>query len=290
LPFSPPLKRAKIAAEKLRYFNNPDLEFPRSAWSPALRAQVIVSQFAARDWTQELTTTDYRKRSNEFRSETTANKPGLLGELLTLLSMRNNKRQEFANEIAAQVNGTELYWSNAFMIGIENKPNSTILMAVAMAVGQLVGMHFKDHWNRARPVQFAPSLMPIIPTPAHPSYPSGHALQAYLTMHLLSAAAKASEGDALHDYFASFAERIAVNREIAGVHFPTDKLESADLAEQIWEGHLSKLPAIQELLAHAWSEWEHNLNPEEFELDSLAEGPVSFADQMASEIAAKLPS
>lgn len=170
------------------------------------------------------------------------------------------------------------------MVGVENKPNSTILLAVGMAIGQLVGMHFKDHWERARPVQHCPALMPIIPTPSHPSYPSGHALQAYLTKHLLSAAANTKEGEALHDYFSNFAERIAINREIAGVHFPTDKLESADLADQVWENHLCKLPEIQELIANAWGEWEHNLPPQTFALQSMAEGPESFADQIATRL------
>ena len=41
-------------------------------------------------------------------------------------------------------------------------------------------MHYKAKFNRERPSQVCPALLPPIPVPGHASYPSGHATQAHL--------------------------------------------------------------------------------------------------------------
>jgi len=73
-------------------------------------------------------------------------------------------------------------------------------------------------------------LEPAILVPAHPSYPSGHATQAFLTAAALINVMDAS----MHTHIDHVANEIAVNREWAGVHFASDTTAGRDLAIAIW--------------------------------------------------------
>ncbi|MGR3514349.1 MAG: phosphatase PAP2 family protein [Paracoccaceae bacterium] len=88
----------------------------------------------------------------------------------------------------------------------------------------------KFHLRALRPIDFAMEVQPIIQTPDHSSYPSGHATEAYAmatVLYLLS------HTDPLHDGLTAqalpfrLAYRIATNRTVAGVHFPVDSLAGA---------------------------------------------------------------
>ena len=81
-------------------------------------------------------------------------------------------------------------------------------------------------YARARPDQLG--IIPTIATPLHPSYPSGHAMQAYAFRDVMTC---------LHpdkkDHYATVAEDIAYNRVRAGVHYPSDSVASAELMRQL---------------------------------------------------------
>jgi acid phosphatase (class A) len=96
---------------------------------------------------------------------------------------------------------------------------------------------FKAHFKRARPwvccqggdLMLRPMLMlPDWRHPGHPAYPSGHATVAWATAYFF--------GD-LAPSFAPALERaanqVALNREIAGVHYPSDSMAGKDLARQL---------------------------------------------------------
>jgi membrane-associated phospholipid phosphatase len=111
-------------------------------------------------------------------------------------------------------------------------------------------MHFKRKYNRARPVQVYPALMPIAPTPGHPSYPSSHALQA----HLITACLAEFVPAAMLVPLQTLAERVSVNREIAGVHFPSDTQASVTLVPDLHR-KLQQGKMYQQLIAEAHKEW-----------------------------------
>ena len=88
-----------------------------------------------------------------------------------------------------------------------------------------------------RPAQVYPLIMPLIDGPDTPSFPSSHSLQAHLITGVLklaltpavqpvwpaarpAAAARANTAQALD----VLADRIAYNREVAGVHYRMDSL------------------------------------------------------------------
>lgn len=101
------------------------------------------------------------------------------------------------------------------------------LSLVSSDVADIV-MYFKKHFNRPRPSELLPEIEPVIDVPAHRSYPSGHATQAMVMAILLS--------EWLHmppEFLEKIAERVGKNREIAGLHYPSDTKAGFDLARQI---------------------------------------------------------
>jgi hypothetical protein len=62
----------------------------------------------------------------------------------------------------------------------------------------------------------------MIPTPGHGALPSGHATEAFAVARVLLALAGGRFGGQLDEMLMRQAARIAINRTIAGVHFPVD--------------------------------------------------------------------
>ena len=120
------------------------------------------------------------------------------------------------------------------MIG-RGRPNTATLVAIAMAVGHLVGMFWKNEHKRARPVQFFPAVMPAIVTPAHPSYPSNHSFQSHLIAHTLTSLFGEPLQDAMRAPLFALAARIGQNREVAGVHFLSDTDAGRELSAPIFK-------------------------------------------------------
>jgi len=140
------------------------------------------------------------------------------------------------DELVAQAGEPARYWAQLFSMTPQSHPATWTLMSAAMAVAHLVCMHWKAVYNRPRPPQFYPALMPPIPVPPHPSYPSGHALHAHLIGLALAEACPP-----MAEACRTLAQRLSVNRHIAGVHFPSDSLASErlvhgvkDMAPGIW--------------------------------------------------------
>lgn len=86
----------------------------------------------------------------------------------------------------------------------------------------------KKHFLRARP-ETECQIIPHIPTPPHPSFPSAHATHAMLLALVLGEIWPGEKA-----LLIPVAKQIGKNREIAGVHYPTDTLAGQKLAELIF--------------------------------------------------------
>ncbi len=93
----------------------------------------------------------------------------------------------------------------------------------------------KDEFNRARPYHYLPTQVAPLFQRGWPAYPSGHATQSHLLAHALSHCFPDRELELF-----ALAERISINREVAGVHFGTDSLSGAELARQLFHEILLK--------------------------------------------------
>mgnify|MGYP000753489585 CR=1 FL=1 len=94
------------------------------------------------------------------------------------------------------------------------------LLDLAMSLATHVEMRFKHGFACQRPVDLSPQIQPMIPTPGHASWPSGHATEAYLTCALLQSLLP--HGGKYREQLERLAARIAVNRTVAGLHYPVD--------------------------------------------------------------------
>jgi membrane-associated phospholipid phosphatase len=145
------------------------------------------------------------------------------------------------------------------------------MLIIADALTALITMHYKAHFNRPRPTQVVPGLMSPIQQGGHASFPSGHATQAHVFAALLtevmpkrlgtSAPTPADpERTTIGKSLGILADRIARNREIAGLHYPSDSSAGVTLAAAITAKILldkTYLPKFAELVDNAKREWGH---------------------------------
>lgn len=108
-----------------------------------------------------------------------------------------------------------------------------ILAATQAALNDafVIAWYFKFRWNIARPNQLNQDLVSFLPTPKHPTYPSGHATIAGCAQIILSYFFQ-SEKERLKE----LAEECVISRLYAGVHFPIDNDEGLRLGR-----HLGKI-------------------------------------------------
>ena len=83
-----------------------------------------------------------------------------------------------------------------------------------------------------RPMALSSAVQPVIQTPGHPSFPSGHATESFALATLFSrlfyqVPIAPKEAVERQNEVMRYAARIAANRTVAGVHYPTDSMAGA---------------------------------------------------------------
>ena len=136
-------------------------------------------------------------------------------------------------------------------------------IANADEVRELAALGVAGYVNEYSPVQhILPALAPPIPVPGHASYPSGHSTQAHLVAACVKLALPAPTGGtaspttvALSAALDVLADRIARNREIAGLHYPSDSGAGVELAAFCLP-LLQGLPSFDAIVTSAQKEWQ----------------------------------
>lgn len=156
-----------------------------------------------------------------------------------LTSLRWPLRRDRWHEIDRQARGfdTEATATVQAVVGSVVAPDRPHARAAVDAVlSNVVAPIFrlKRRFMRGRPAMCCSEpLNPMFPPgdpdhPAHPAYPSGHATQAYAVAFFY-----ARLFPQLTDGLMTAAADIAWNREIAGLHYPSDSLAGKLLASQL---------------------------------------------------------
>jgi hypothetical protein len=108
-------------------------------------------------------------------------------------------------------------------------PKTKALLRHVQMDASLALFHAKKRFNRARPHQLEPRLHPAISVPSHPAYPSNHALQGYMVARTLSLLFPQESEDLI-----TVGEQIGREREIAGLHYPSDSRASRALGAELF--------------------------------------------------------
>ncbi|EAU43827.1 hypothetical protein R2601_07836 [Salipiger bermudensis HTCC2601] len=136
-------------------------------------------------------------------------------------------------------------------------------LALTQAVFRLcthVEMPVKLGFDVPRPITLAYQVQPIIQTPGHGAWPSGHATESFAAATLLSRLCHdhskpldPTELLAKQTPFYRQAERIAINRTVAGVHYPTDSMAGAVLGVTMAEALVNLLDERDETTARCFN-------------------------------------
>ncbi|MBT9462732.1 phosphatase PAP2 family protein [Hydrogenophaga sp.] len=148
---------------------------------------------------------------------------------LDLVAAYADLRADRAAEIVAQMAPPMAFWSSVVGLTAHRHKKTLQLMDLVFSLCIHVEMRFKHIFASIRPVAMSPQIQPMIETPGHGSWPSGHATEAFAMAVLLEALLNAASpqasppnGSESREQLQRLAARIATNRVVAGVHYPVD--------------------------------------------------------------------
>lgn len=212
-------------------------------WSPDTRALMFQTRFAQCLNSQYEGTTEQCQLDWIGTPLWQVIRPGTDTLVAQVGHVRNyiDQRQDRGGEILAQLGLFSAFYGHLLGLTDARNPKTfELLNTVQLLAGQAT-MLPKHQLACRRPDEVDARILPLIQTPGHGSFPSGHATQAFAMAEVLVALIEAAP-----DHFADRetrvtllyrqAHRIAVNRTVAGVHFPMDSLAGAMLGLQIGRG------------------------------------------------------
>ena len=131
------------------------------------------------------------------------------------------------------------FGAQAYLDRVATKRSLDLIWALLRLAGKLE-MRLKMHFDLPRPITTGTDLQPMIQTPGHGSWPSGHATESFAVAVLFSALRTGNAVDAAAEVTARapamrLAARIAQNRTVAGMHYPSDSMAGAVLGLGIGE-------------------------------------------------------
>ncbi|MCR9136245.1 MAG: phosphatase PAP2 family protein [Alphaproteobacteria bacterium] len=213
-----------------------------SRWSVNIRRQIFVGEFLRNlDWEIESAKSILHMKwaSMPFfkLKRPTARR---FAQELPYVRDYADQRADRSAEILSQLDSITDYF--AMVLGLTGSRNPFTLELIGLVshlAGQAV-MIPKHVMACRRPDELDGRLMPLIPTPGHSSFPSGHATQAAAVSTVLQSLLSQCP-DHFPDHqerislIKMMAHRIAVNRTVAGVHFPIDSWAGAFFGTKVGE-------------------------------------------------------
>ena len=149
-------------------------------------------------------------------------------------------RNERATEILAQIDPTYAFWSSIVYMHPDRTKRTFELINMVLQFCVYVEMRFKHALACWRPVEYNAQVQPMITTPGHGAFPSGHATQVHAVAHVLKSLLRLNPPPnpgypTVIEQLDRQAARIATNRVVAGVHFPVDSMAGRMLGVALGE-------------------------------------------------------
>lgn len=218
-----------------------ELIFDESRWDPALIVQMEGGpHYLSHDLTIDIAPPPL---SSSIKT----------AEEVTYLRMLEEQRTpEQETSINSQISDIEVRDFFLKQAGIDpvTKPLTLLLMKEVMNEAGFYILREKWRFQRARPYDVDPALAISITPPPHSSYPSGHGGQSWAVAIFLS------EFDPKKsNLWFKVANSIGHNREIAGVHYPSDTKAGQLLSDQVMEALLDDAKFMEKLEQVRTLEW-----------------------------------
>jgi acid phosphatase (class A) len=147
--------------------------------------------------------------------------------------LKNPGRPDFESrisEIIEENEGPPAYYRRMLFLDQRRRPQTGVILTKVIGWSHPFIMYFKHKWKRPRPMQLEPRIRPVVDCPLHPAYPSGHSTQSHLFALVMKEVSGRTD---IRDALWNAADRIAQNREYAGIHYESDSKAGARLAEQL---------------------------------------------------------
>jgi hypothetical protein len=159
-------------------------------------------------------------------------------------------RQERLGEILGEIGPQYALWTAVADLSPQRTPRTLELIDCGLRLSSSIVQRFKHQFVCPRPIEYSPLVQPVIQTPGHRSFPSGHSTQAFFVARLLKLLAGARCSAVMEEQLQAQAARIAQNREVAGVHFPVDSMAGCLLGDTLaW--HLAAVGSQGEVTRYA---------------------------------------
>jgi membrane-associated phospholipid phosphatase len=235
-----------------QWTNSAPTQFPRAYWGPSEYATVVLGEFVE----ATAPTTGYKWNSPGLRTLLknildAANVQTEIGDLVELIEYRPGVMAE----ALAQRTNPWAYFRGILMTDAPSAPYTRELVEIAVTVGHFQVQHYKREFNRVRPSQISPALLPPIDIPGHAAFPSGHATEGHMIAYCLTEVMPAAARTPAQSPLMMMAQRIARNREVLGLHYPSDSAAGKLLAEKSFE-ILMQCPSVKnEIIPKAKAEW-----------------------------------
>ena len=264
---------------------SPSVMAAREFAAQSSKWQLSDAQLLAASW---LKPGDLAWRSDGTAAGDAAAQVVINGELDELVVLMEDDRERYMFEALEQADGIPRYFMQLMGIDQTRKPWTMELVKSALAIGNLVYMHYKSVYRRVRPSFICPGLAPSFGPPGHPAFPSGHSfLGNFISLLLLEIppiAARFGVGmlpigsngrkPTLAEYHGDdpavvngalfwLARRLAKNRERMGLHYANDSNAGRHLAGGVWAAifdaaspiQLTPPPTLRRILSRANAEW-----------------------------------
>jgi acid phosphatase (class A) len=173
-------------------------------------------------------------------------------EVAYLRMLEGQRTSEQEALINSQINDAEVMNFFLKQTGIDpaTKPLTILLMKEAINEAGFYILREKWRFQRARPYDVDPTLSISIDPPPHSSYPSGHGGQSWAVAIFLSEL----DPEKSNLWF-EIANSIGHNREIAGVHYPSDTKAGQLLSDQVMGALLNNDEFVEKLEQVRVREW-----------------------------------
>jgi hypothetical protein len=222
-----------------------EVTMPPRAWDPAFYQIVLLTEFA-QNWTPNAALTGGLQTILDSGIAAAQQERENLEALIAF-------RAGDLDEVTSQMNSFDAYFRGALGYSVSSHPCTNFLVQGAMRVAEFAAMYYKNQFQRPRPYQLWPQIMPPVAVPGHASFPSAHSTQAN-TIALVLQAVAAAAVPSVGDITTRLAQRIARGRELLGLHYPSDSEGGLVLAQDVATAYLGGDTAVR-LAAAAQEEW-----------------------------------